>query len=237
MLPYAEYSLLTSLRHLNCSTTALQRRQTLDLVMQIAFLAYRRFMPKLHSGRWDSVDIALVLDKIRPGAAWRMSDTYENLVATWEDTKQTLPTLAEIETAWLEMQKTYVPTLEELKTAKLQQIDTWTATAITAGFISSATGLAAKYDSDTTDQDNIKTMYLAAQSPDFPTHPVYQGKIPLRGIPSGQTEKMILQHTAVQMQKIVDDMALHIGTCKQKGWQLQDAVKAAKTAEELAAIK
>ncbi|CVK18450.1 hypothetical protein [Sporomusa sphaeroides] len=50
------------------------------------------------------MDIALVLDRIRPGAAWRMSDTYENLKNTWEDTKQTLPTLAEIEAAWTEMQ-------------------------------------------------------------------------------------------------------------------------------------
>jgi hypothetical protein len=46
------------------------------------------------------MDIALVLDKIRPGAAWRMCDTYENLVATWDDQVQTCPTLEEIETAW-----------------------------------------------------------------------------------------------------------------------------------------
>lgn len=50
------------------------------------------------------MDIALVLDKIRPGAAWRRSDSYTNLVATWEDTQQTCPTLLEIETAWEEMQ-------------------------------------------------------------------------------------------------------------------------------------
>ncbi len=60
-----------------------------------------------------SIDIALVLDRIRPGAAWRMSDTYENLVATWEDTEQTCPTWEEIETAWAEMQA--VPTLDERK--------------------------------------------------------------------------------------------------------------------------
>ncbi len=59
------------------------------------------------------MDIALVLDKIRPGAAWRMSNTYENLVATWEDTEQTLPTWEEIETAWAEMQAG--PTLGERK--------------------------------------------------------------------------------------------------------------------------
>lgn len=128
------------------------------------------------------------------------------------------------------------PTLEERKTSKLQEIDIWTATKITGGFVSSASGTAAKYDCETTDQDNIKTMYLASRSPDFAAHPVYQGRIPLRGIPEGQTEKVILQHTAEQMQKIIDDMALHIGTCKQICWQLQEAVKAATTKEELELI-
>lgn len=51
------------------------------------------------------MDIALVLDKIRPGAAWRRSDSYENLQATWEDNKQTLPTLEEIETVWIDILK------------------------------------------------------------------------------------------------------------------------------------
>ncbi len=129
-----------------------------------------------------------------------------------------------------------VLSLKEQKADKLREIDAWTASAITRGFISAATGTNHTYDSETTDQDNIKTMYLAAQSPDFATHPVYQGKIPLRGIPDGQTEKVILQHTAEQMQKVIDDMALHIGTCKQKCWQLQEAVKAATTKEELEPI-
>jgi hypothetical protein len=51
------------------------------------------------------MDIALVLDKIRPGAAWRMCDTYENLVATWEDPVQICPTLEELETAWVIIQQ------------------------------------------------------------------------------------------------------------------------------------
>lgn len=50
------------------------------------------------------MDIALVLDKIRPGAAWRMADNYPNLVATWEDKVQACPMLKEIEIAWAEMQ-------------------------------------------------------------------------------------------------------------------------------------
>lgn len=53
----------------------------------------------------SNIDIALVLDSIRPGAAWRRSDTYDNLVATWEDTAQTCPTWEEIEAAWVDIQK------------------------------------------------------------------------------------------------------------------------------------
>ena len=131
----------------------------------------------------------------------------------------------------------YVPTLDEQKVVRLQQIDTWTAASITGGFVSLASDQAAKYDSDKDDQSNLMLMLQAAQSPDFATHPIYQGKIPLRAVPVGQTEKVVLQHDATQMRQVVDDMALHIGACKQKGWQLQAAVAAATTAEEVEAIK
>lgn len=53
----------------------------------------------------NNIDIALVLDKIRPSASWRMADTYDNLKATWEDKTQTLPTEDEIKSAWEEMKK------------------------------------------------------------------------------------------------------------------------------------
>lgn len=66
------------------------------------------------------MDIALVLDKIRPNAAWRMADTYENLQATWEDAKQKLPTLEELETAWADMNK--APTASEIKKKNLQDL-------------------------------------------------------------------------------------------------------------------
>lgn len=48
----------------------------------------------------DEVDIALVMDRIRHNAAWRMSDSYANLKWTWEDKVQTLPTWQEIEDDW-----------------------------------------------------------------------------------------------------------------------------------------
>ena len=128
-------------------------------------------------------------------------------------------------------------TLNELKLAKLHEVDTWTATAITSGFMSAATGTVATYGSTKEDQQNIMLMLQAAQSADFVTHPIYQGHIPIRAVPKGQTDKVILQHDADQMQELVNDMALHIGACKQIGWQLQGGVAAAETAEELVEIK
>lgn len=130
-----------------------------------------------------------------------------------------------------------VKSLDATRNAKLQQIDTWTATAITSGFTSAATGITATYDSTEADQQNIMLMLQAAQTADFATHPIYKGQIPIRAVPKGQTSKVVLQHSAAQMQQLVIDMALHIGACKQKGWQLQEAVAAAETAEELEAIK
>jgi len=50
------------------------------------------------------MDIALVLDKLRTGAKWRMADSYDNLVATWED-ETPIPSEAELEVAWLEIAK------------------------------------------------------------------------------------------------------------------------------------
>ena len=50
------------------------------------------------------MDIALVLDRIRPDARWRRAATYEELEATWEDEVQTLPTLREISDEWAVIQ-------------------------------------------------------------------------------------------------------------------------------------
>lgn len=44
------------------------------------------------------VDIAAVLDDLRPGAKWRMAGTYQELVDTWDDVT-TIPTEQEINDA------------------------------------------------------------------------------------------------------------------------------------------
>ena len=68
-----------------------------------------------------SIDIALVLDKIRPGAAWRMAGSYEQLTATWEDKTQKLPTQQEIIDAWTAMTTPQPPSLADA------QAVAWTA--------------------------------------------------------------------------------------------------------------
>lgn len=125
----------------------------------------------------------------------------------------------------------------EEQSAKLEQIDMWTKQAITGGFVSTAKGCEYVYDSATEDQDNFHTMYAASQSPDFETTAPYNGQIPIRAVPKGEREKIVLGHNKAEMQKLMDDMALHIGTCKQRGWELQAAVNGAKTQEELDAIR
>lgn len=147
-----------------------------------------------------------------------------------------LPGAREASEEEIEQQLNPAQSAEELKTTMLQQIDTWTATAITSGFTSAATGVTAVYDSTEADQQNIMLMLQAAQTADFATHPVYKGQVPIRAVPEGQFSKVVLQHNTSQMQQVVIDMALHIGACKQKGWQLQQAAAEAKTVEELERI-
>lgn len=125
---------------------------------------------------------------------------------------------------------------EELKAAKLEQVDIWTRQAIIGGFVSTAKGNEYIYDSTDADQSTLRTMYIASQSPDFATTAPYNGQIPIRAIPKDGREKVVLGHNKAEMQKLMDDMALHIGVCKQRGWELQAAVTVAKTKEELNAI-
>lgn len=69
------------------------------------------------------VDIAAILDEIRPGAKWRRSGTYQALVDTWDDVT-TIPTEQEIndaEAAMLSNQtdRDDMPTVDECLVALL----------------------------------------------------------------------------------------------------------------------
>ena len=103
------------------------------------------------------MDIALVLDKIRPKAAWRMADTYENLKSTWEDKEQSLPTENEIQTAWENLQKTIEPTKEK----KLAALDAVYQPQFVA--LAQALGLAT-LDANQTVIDGVKADYAALKA-------------------------------------------------------------------------
>ena len=123
------------------------------------------------------------------------------------------------------------------------QINNYTAEQITGGFVSEVTSGpnpgTAKFDSTTNDQNTFSMMYAAAQSPDFETSE-YHGVIPVRGyraISGGfEPEKEVFYLNTENMQRLMDNLALHIGQCKIVGWNLQAKASAA-TAETIDAVE
>ena len=107
--------------------------------------------------------------------------------------------------------------LADDKLSKLSSIALWTKTAIISGFTSDASGSNVTYDSDEATQLTMQTMYAASQSSDFTTNSTYQGHIPVRGYAEDSTEKTVFNLDTAQVQKFMDDLALHIGTCKKHG--------------------
>ena len=75
------------------------------------------------------------------------------------------------------------------------------------------------------DQKNLTLMQTVSHSPRFAAHPVYQGRIPIRAVPDGQAEKVTLFLTTEQMDLLIEDLALHIGSCKMAGWAAQAEVE------------
>ena len=126
------------------------------------------------------------------------------------------------------------PSLDELKTAKLQAVDTWTASKITGGFVSLASGEPVTYDSDKDTQLTMQGIALNVQTPLFATE--YPNGCPVRGYPINSVSKHVYMLNAEQVMRWCADLSMHIGTCKQRGWELQAQVKACTTKEELEAI-
>lgn len=117
------------------------------------------------------------------------------------------------------------PDPAENRAAALAAIDASTRAAIVGGFVSSASGTPHRYDSDENDQKNLTLMQTVSHSPRFGAHPVYQGRIPIRAVPDGETEKTTLYLTTEQMDLLIEDLALHIGACKMAGWAAQAEVE------------
>lgn len=126
------------------------------------------------------------------------------------------------------------PSLDDLKAAKLAEINAWTQQAITGGFVSACTGAPIKYDSDTETQITMQGIALNATSERFTAE--YPQVCPCRGYGEGSDVKTVFMLTGEQVLGFCADLSLHIGVCKQRGWQLQAAVDAAKTTEELERI-
>ena len=126
------------------------------------------------------------------------------------------------------------PTLTELKASKLQQVDAWTASKITGGFISSASGEPVTYDSDKDTQLTMQGIALNVQTPLFAEK--CPAGCPVRGYPEGSDVKDIFMLTADQVMQWCADLSMHIGECKQDGWIKQAEVEAAESKEALDAI-
>ena len=126
------------------------------------------------------------------------------------------------------------PTFEELQQQKLREVDAWTASKITGGFVSSASGEPVTYDSDKDTQLTMQGIALNVNTELFAEK--YPTGCPVRGYAQGAEEKTIYMLSAEQVMNWCADLSMHIGTCKQAGWEKQAEVQAATTKEELDSI-
>lgn len=127
------------------------------------------------------------------------------------------------------------PTDAELLTAakqqKLAEISQWTANNITGGFVSNASGVPVRYDSDVDTQLTMQGIALNVNSEQFTEK--YPNGCPVRGYKDGEEEKRIQYLNASQVLQWMADLSIHIGDCKQAGWKKQAEVEACKTVFEL----
>lgn len=171
----------------------------------------------------QNIDIALVLDKIRPGAKWRMCGTYQQLVDTWEDKSQKLPSEQEITDAWVRI--TYKP-LDTLKNETWQEVKGKRDALEQAG----APYLNKVLDSDEKSVTRITVAVQAAQA----------------AISAGNTDfalnwtmkdNSVVTMTAAQVCGMAVALAQHSDGLHKIARDLRAKIEAATSAEELATIK
>lgn len=117
------------------------------------------------------------------------------------------------------------------KKLKLKKIDEWTASKITGGFVSEASGKKVTYDSDLETQITMQGIALNVNSEQFAEK--YPTGCPVRGVADGQNSKSVFWLNPSQVMKWMADLSMHIGGCKQEGWKKQAEVEACKTVFEL----
>lgn len=132
-------------------------------------------------------------------------------------------------------QYTDVEPLEYAKQRKLSEVSRWTASNITGGFVSSASGESVRYDSDKETQLTMQGIALNVETPLFAKK--YPNGCPVRGIAESKNSKEVFWLKPSQVMQWMADLSMHIGRCKQAGWAKQEEVEACKTTEELEAIK
>lgn len=117
------------------------------------------------------------------------------------------------------------------KKLKLKEINDWTASKITGGFVSEASGEKVTYDSDLETQITMQGIALNVNTEQFAEK--YSIGCPVRGYKDGEKEKTIQYLSASQVLQWLADLSIHIGDCKQEGWKKQSEVEACKTVFEL----
>ena len=117
------------------------------------------------------------------------------------------------------------------KKLKLKEINDWTASKITGGFVSKASGEKVTYDSDLETQITMQGIALNVNSEQFAEK--YSIGCPVRGYKDGEKEKTIQYLSASQVLQWLADLSIHIGDCKQEGWKKQSEVEDCKTVFEL----
>lgn len=120
------------------------------------------------------------------------------------------------------------------KKLKLKEINEWTASKITGGFVSSASGEPVRYDSDKETQLTMQGIALNVNTPLFAEK--YPNGCPVRGVAGGAEGKSVYWLTPEQVMQWLADLSLHIGTCKQAGWAKQAEVEACKTVFEVDSV-
>lgn len=117
------------------------------------------------------------------------------------------------------------------KKLKLKEIDEWTASKITGGFVSEASGEKVTYDSDVDTQLTMQGIALNVGTPLFAEK--YPDGCPVRGVAEGKDSKAVYLLNPQQVMQWMADLSMHIGNCKQAGWKKQAEVEACKTVFEL----
>lgn len=131
-------------------------------------------------------------------------------------------------------QYTYVEPLWYAKQRKLSEVSRWTASNITGGFVSSASGESVRYDSDKETQLTMQGIALNVETPLFAKK--YPDGCPVRGIAEGKNSKEVFWLKPSQVMHWMADLSMHIGNCKQAGWAKQEEVAACKSVDEVNAI-